>query len=153
MWVDSRNRWLVPEGEGPKGCDNFGFAQWCKENEEELRKLGPGRHYGEFYGRGIGRNYGLQTRHFALFNTKRWGAHNPNTPACCQVVPVLADAPAPRVHALIEERMTFLRIYGSVHVPGFMQPEGIVVYFPGQDAHFKGILDKQGPSPIEGEAA
>jgi hypothetical protein len=150
MWVGSRNRWLQPEGEGPKGCDNFGFARWCKENEEELRKLGPGRHYGEFYGRGIGpRGYGLEDRRLALFNTRRWGSHNPNTPSCVEVVPVLFEGSTTDLQSLARIFMTELRERGSRHVPGYMDPEGLVVYVHALDSLFKGIIEKRGPSAIE----
>lgn len=37
----SRKRWITPED------DNFGFAAWVRRNEEELRELGPGQHFGE----------------------------------------------------------------------------------------------------------
>ncbi|HLE80817.1 MAG TPA: RNA ligase family protein, partial [Dehalococcoidia bacterium] len=61
----SRNRWITPE------ADNFGFARWVKEHEEELRSLGPGRHYGEWWGSGIQRGYGLKEKRFSLFNVSR----------------------------------------------------------------------------------
>jgi hypothetical protein len=44
----SRSRWITPES------DNYGFAKWVHENEDELRTgLGPGFHYGEWWGKGI----------------------------------------------------------------------------------------------------
>ena len=46
IFAGSRTRWITPED------DNFGFAAWVEENKEELIKLGVGRHFGEFYGRG-----------------------------------------------------------------------------------------------------
>lgn len=151
MWVGSRNRWLQPEGVGPKGCDNFGFAAWCAENEAELRKLGPGRHYGEWYGHKIGRGYGLSDRRLALFNARRWGPHNPNTPACCEVVPVLffGQENVATVEADVRNRLLGL---GSAHVPGFMNPEGAVMTIMDNLQQYKIILDKRGPSPIEGVA-
>lgn len=39
----SRTRWITPED------DNFGFARWVKEHEDELRLLGPGSHFGEWW--------------------------------------------------------------------------------------------------------
>lgn len=151
MWVGSRNRWLHPEDSptGCKGSDNFGFAAWCAENEEELRKLGPGRHYGEWYGHKIGRGYGLSDRRLALFNTRRWGPHNTSTPKCCEVVQILYFGPGlPREL----ERLTRLSLAreGSAQVPGFMQPEGAVMTIMDSLQMYKIIMDKQGPSPIEG---
>src|SRR6266404_7201095 len=58
----SRNRWITPG----KATDNAGFAGWCEENKEELLKLGPGHHFGEWWGRGIQRTYGLNEKRFSL---------------------------------------------------------------------------------------
>ena len=80
MLVGSRNRWITPVD------DNAGFARWCEENYEELLKLGPGRHFGEWWGRGIQRNYGLKEKRLSLFNVDRWARARPD---CCHVVPVL----------------------------------------------------------------
>ena len=81
----SRTRWITPE------ADNFGFARWVHEHEEELRVgLGIGSHFGEWWGSGIQRGYGLKEKRFSLFNTARWS--DPAVrPACCHVVPVLHD--------------------------------------------------------------
>lgn len=79
----SRNRWLSLED------DNFGFAKWVNENKEELVSLlGPGYHYGEWWGQGIQRRYGMDRKVFSLFNVHRWkdlwdGYH------ICDVVPHL----------------------------------------------------------------
>ena len=50
----SRNGWITPEK------DNFGFAKWVQENAEELQKLGPGWHRGEWWGQGIQRGFKKQ---------------------------------------------------------------------------------------------
>jgi hypothetical protein len=131
--VGSRTRWITPG----KTTDNYGFAGWCKENAEELFKLGEGQHFGEWYGQGIQRNYGLDRKRFALFNTARWGAHNPNTPACCEVVPVLATTTMDGV----DNTLHALRAYGSKAVPGFMKPEGIIVYHTASQQNFKVLLE------------
>ncbi|MDE2467212.1 MAG: RNA ligase family protein, partial [Bradyrhizobium sp.] len=83
LYAGSRNRWLLPGKQ-----DNFGFAAWVFANSAELLKLGPGRHFGEWYGAGIQRGYGLTEKRFALFNTARWLADDRAT--CCDVVPILA---------------------------------------------------------------
>ena len=89
----SRSQWLI-------GSDNFGFAKWVQEHADELRALGPGRHYGEWWGSGIQRGYGLPKgeKRFSLFNVARWStefAEVPATPrpACCYAVPVLYRGP------------------------------------------------------------
>jgi hypothetical protein len=78
----SRSRWITPDD------DNFGFAAWVEANRDELLTLGPGRHFGEWWGSGIQRGYGLPKgeKRFSLFNVSRWGE---SRPACCHVVPVL----------------------------------------------------------------
>jgi len=61
VFAQSRKRLITPQQ------DNFGFAAWVQANEEALYALGPGYHYGEWYGLGIQRGYGLDHRRFALF--------------------------------------------------------------------------------------
>jgi hypothetical protein len=124
----SRNRLIYP------GDDNFGFARWVEGNKDELLKLGPGRHFGEWYGLGIQRGYGLKEKRFALFNVARWGAHNPNTPEIVQVVPTLATSAAPE--AAVSAMATLAQL-GSSMVPGFMNPEGIVVYMHASKTLYK----------------
>src|SRR3990167_2668640 len=69
MLVGSRTRWITPED------DNFGFARWVKDNEEALRtQLGFGIHFGEWWGAGIQRRYGLTEKRFSLFNVSRWNS-------------------------------------------------------------------------------
>ena len=81
----SRTRWITPED------DNFGFAAWVRDNEEHLRGLGPGSHFGEWWGAGIQRRYGLDRKRFSLFNVSRWEVPKPTDvrAGCCHVVPVL----------------------------------------------------------------
>jgi hypothetical protein len=133
MRVGSRTRWITPG----KTTDNYGFAQWAQDNADELFKLGVGQHFGEWYGQGIQRNYGLDHRRFALFNTARWGAHNPNTPACCEVVPLLGVVPLDQV----QEVLTNLAFDGSKAVPGFDRPEGIIAYHSASKQNFKVLLE------------
>src|SRR3990167_9351566 len=78
--VGSRSRWITPD------ADNFGFAKWAYTHEAELRELGAGFHYGEWWGQGIQRGYGLKEKRFSLFNVKRW---KDTRPAGCHVVTIL----------------------------------------------------------------
>jgi hypothetical protein len=66
--MGSRNRWITPES------DNYGFAKWAMAHKEELMGLGHGRHYGEWWGAGCQRGYGLTNndKRFSLFNVIRW---------------------------------------------------------------------------------
>ena len=71
VWVQSRNRFITPG----KSTDNAGFAGWVWDNLDELVSiLGPGDHYGEWWGSGIQRGYGLTKgeKRFSLFNAERW---------------------------------------------------------------------------------
>ncbi|RVB02840.1 RNA ligase family protein [Mesorhizobium sp. M7A.F.Ca.CA.004.02.1.1] len=127
----SRSRWITPG----KATDNYGFAGWVQSHAIELSGLGLGHHFGEWYGNGIQIGYGLDEKRFALFNTDRWGTHNPNTPAICHVVPVLHRGAFS--DEAISDAMHLLHDNGSVAVPGFMKPEGIVTYVHSARSLFK----------------
>lgn len=120
-YVGSRTRWINPKD------DNYGFAKWVEDNESEILKLGPGHHFGEWYGNGIQRNYGLKEKRWALFNTKRWNEHNPNKPKCCDVVKELYSGEFS--FDIVENIINKLKEKGSQQVKGFMKPEGIIIYF------------------------
>ena len=132
IFAGSRNRWLSV-GTG-KNCDNHGFAGWVKENAEELFKLGEGRHFGEWYGKGIQRNYGLDEKRFALFNVKRW-SNIEEIPNCCEVVPVLYEGMFDI--KTIEMQLELLKNCGSKIAPGFKNPEGIVIFHKASGKLFK----------------
>jgi hypothetical protein len=144
--VGSRNRWITPG----KTTDQFGFAQWVKDHEEELRTgLGLGKHYGEWWGASIQRKYGLKEKRFSLFNVRRWGddpeIRDPLAtprPACCSAVPVLWKGVFDTVQ--IDVVLSELKRNGSVAAPGFMQPEGIVVFHTAASVLFKKTLDGDG---------
>jgi hypothetical protein len=85
--VGSRNRWLTDEL-GHIQEDNAGFARWAIEHRDSLMNLGVGYHFGEWWGKGIQRGYGLNEKRFSLFNVSRW-SDNAVRPMCCSVVPVL----------------------------------------------------------------
>lgn len=127
----SRSRLITPED------DNFGFARWVAAHAVELSALGPGRHFGEWWGQGIQRNYSQPVKRFSLFNTHRWGDARP---ACCDVVPVLYIGiyKPSCVHDALRE----LRNDGSKAAPGFMKPEGIVMWHDAAQSYFKVTLEK-----------
>ncbi len=131
----SRNRWLTPEH------DNHTFGRWVKDHEDELRTgLGPGRHYGEWWGSGIQRRYGMNEKRFSLFNTGRWP--DGVRPACCSIVPVLYEGPFSS--EAVDSALAGLSERGSVAAPGFMNPEGVVVYLPAARRLFKVTLGSDG---------
>lgn len=151
MLVGSRTRWITPEQ------DNYGFARWVTEHRDELMALGVGRHFGEWWGQGIQRKYGMAEKRWSLFNVSRWclAGETPQRiqtadprivkmqdvlPVCCSLVPVLyrgiftTDA----CEAAIED----LRTNGSKAAPGFGKPEGIICYHVAGNFGFKKTLEK-----------
>jgi hypothetical protein len=130
----SRTRWIMPDD------DNFGFSRWAHEHRDELvAVLGPGTHYGEWWGSGIQRGYGLAKgeKRFSLFNATRWNETKP--PTCCHVVPVLASGVD--MTATSEAGLLELERRGSSAAPGFMRPEGVVVYHTASRQLFKVTLE------------
>lgn len=152
VFAGSRKRWITPEK------DNFGFAAWVREHADELLQLGPGRHFGEWWGQGINRGYGLNEKWFSLFNVSRWEQTTiqyplpwmpdlppllERPPACCKVVPILRRLEFDTFQIGIVLRQ--LQISGSHAAPGYMNPEGIVVYHTAGNCYFKVTLDSDGP--------
>lgn len=129
----SRTQWLI-------GSDNHGFAAWAAANRDELMKLGPGRHYGEWWGSGIQRGYGLPKgeKRFSLFNVSRWT--DEVRPACCHVVPILYRGDF--TTTAIEAQLSRLQAYGSIAAPGFMKPEGVVIFHPQGNVGFKKTIER-----------
>lgn len=130
LWAQSRKRLITPSE------DNYGFAKWVVENAEKLALLGPGHHYGEWWGQGIQRKYDLDEKRFSLFNVARW---RDAAPSCCHVVPVLDEFTFSQ--SVIQSALGRLRDGGSVAAPGFMRPEGIVVYHTAARTMFKVTLE------------
>ena len=127
----SRKRWITVDD------DHYGFAKWVSDNVEELMKLGAGRHFGEWWGSGIQRRYGLNEKRFSLFNVNRW---KDDRPLCCDIVPELyrGDFDTNQINLVLEE----LRECGSAAAPCFMKPEGIVIYHKQGNVLFKKTLEK-----------
>lgn len=166
----SRTRWITPED------DNYGFARWVAEHADELRTLGPGRHFGEWWGSGIHRGYGLTSgdKRFSLFNVGRWALHGTEPkqivtadprivkmqdmlPACCGLVPVLYEGTFSTQAA--DEAIAGLAMGGSRAAPGFQRPEGIVIFHIAGNVGFKKTIHKDEeykgkattPTPTPGE--
>ena len=123
----SRKRFVMP------GQDNFGFAAWVWDHAEELIEgLGVGIHYGEWWGRGIQRKYDQDRKRFSLFNTDKWEDFRPE---CCDVVPTLYQGAFSTWMA--DRVMNDLKMFGSSAAPGFMNPEGVIVWHHGAQSMFK----------------
>ena len=135
FFTGSRTRWITPED------DNHGFSRWAHENKNELLKLGPGRHFGEWWGKGIQRGYGINEKRFSLFNVKRW-YENLELPKCCRIVPILAAINFDNMIEYpddfgINAIMGMLKRDGSFAAPGYMNPEGIVIFHTAANICFK----------------
>lgn len=157
VFAQSRNRLLTIDN------DNAGFAKWVLENTEELKHLGPGYHYGEWWGHKIGRNYGLKEKKFSLFNSWRWvedtGVRTElepgryYAPKCCNVVPIIYQGPwvgtgswstNPDPVFVPDDAISMLKWKGSYAAPGFMDPEGIVVFHTASNKYFKVTIKGDG---------
>ena len=150
----SHSRWITPEN------DNHGFSRWANEHKEELMQLGVGFHYGEWWGSGIQRGYGLVKgeKRFSLFNTGIWVKDRTKSleekqqycPECCFVVPILSFGMFET--RLIEGVLQDLKRYGSIAAPGFMNPEGIVIFHTQGRLYFKKtILNDDKPKNLPKE--
>lgn len=139
--VGSRNRYLTKE------TDNAGFHRWATDHAEELFKLGPGRHFGEWWGKGIQRGYGINEKRFSLFNVSRW-TKNPAqvkdkvelAPGCCHIIPILYTGIFSTERVDIE--LMGLKTLGSVAAPGFMNPEGVVAWHVAGNFGLKKTIEK-----------
>lgn len=153
MYVGSRNRWITPEN------DNHGFAAWAMKHREELEMLGHGHHFGEWWGCGIQRGYGLQNgeKRFSLFNVTRWclfgtepaqivtgdptsQKYQDILPPCVGLVPVLWQGNFDDLNVV--GIMDAMKYHGSYASRGFMNPEGIVVFHTANGAMFKKTYEK-----------
>ncbi len=158
MLIGSRTRWITPQD------DNHGFAKWAESHRDELLTLGPGRHFGEWWGQGIQRGYGLKEKRFSLFNVQRWALHGtePKTyptmdprvtrtqdvlPPCCGLVPVLERCSFDTKD--VDMWLEYLRTNGSVAAPGFLKPEGVVVFHIAGTVGFKKTLGNDGHKEVK----
>lgn len=140
--AQSRNRLISPAASG--GTDNMGFAAWVLDNALGLiRILGEGTHFGEWWGSGIQRGYGLAAgdKRFSLFNVHRYR----HVPEVEHGVPGLGLVPVLDRHTFSTDRvdlaLTKLREEGSQAAPGFMRPEGVVVFHSQSGTVYKALLE------------
>lgn len=154
--IGSRNRWITPG----KLTDNYDFARWVMENEAAIRRLGPGRHFGEWWGVGIARRYNLGERRWSLFNATQWTEQelrDRGLPANVHVVPTLVTAVLKPGQGLdpVQLAIDELATEGSRAAPGFLDPEGIVMFHRAMGRLSKWTFDGDGlaghktPSPVE----
>lgn len=140
--TQSKKRLITPED------DNFGFAGWVSRNHEHLFSLlGPGLHRGEWWGKGIQRNYGLDHKVFSLFNTARWYDEYGHGLGHCHIDDQATLSVVPQLYVgtnsdeAIKANLIELEENGSVAAPGWAKAEGIVIYHRVIDQIFKVTLD------------
>lgn len=134
----SRSRWIFPEK------DNHGFAKWAYERADEIvQVLGPGRHFGEWWGCGINRGYGLKDKRFSLFNVTKWqdAVRTSKLPEWLNIVPVIMTAPSFDTY-FVDLALEILKDHGSLAAPGYGNPEGVVIYHTQGNVMFKKTLEK-----------
>ena len=153
LFTGSRTRWITPKD------DNHGFARWVEGNKSEILKLGTGRHFGEWWGSGIQRGYGLSKgeKRLSLFNVSRWVLYGktpnliPNAdPRIEKFQEILPESITlvPQLHKGIfnsediNKELEFLKEYGSFASPGFMNPEGIIIFHVAGNCGFKKTIEK-----------
>ena len=151
----SRTRWISPNA----GDDNYGFAGWVSAYAKQLSSLGPGHHFGEWWGSGIQRGYGLTKgdKRWSLFNVARWCLRGQEPqriptgdpriekwqqvlPECCSLVPVLYRGIFDTVR--VDECLADLGMNGSKASHGFKKPEGVVCFHVAGNFGFKTTLEK-----------
>lgn len=144
--AQSRKRLIRP------GDDNAGFAGWVGQNVDELvNLLGPGRHFGEWWGQGIQRRYDMDRKVFSLFNYHRWSKvaqerqdwRNRARDINMATVPLMAAGSFS--DALVQDCMNSLRENGSFAaaewgVSGF-RAEGIIVRHRDLGGNLKVLLE------------
>jgi len=132
--AQSRNRLITPED------DNYGFAGWVERNKEVLiPMLGPGRHFGEWWGAGIQRGYGLigGDKRFSLFNLHRYKDVDFSPLPNMGLVPQIHTDEMYVDLSHVKYAISALEKIGSFAAPGYMDPEGVVVYHIASETLFK----------------
>jgi len=138
IWAQSRNRLITPDD------DNQGFAQWVNTHAGALvDTLGPGLHFGEWWGSGIQRGYGLDPgdKRFSLFNGKRWGGHEDELGMVpgLGLVPLIFRGTFDTMS--VDVSVNHLESTGSLAAPGFMRPEGVIVWHAAARQVFKVLIE------------
>ncbi len=138
----SRKREITPDD------DNYGFARWAYDRQDALFDiLGEGRHFGEWWGQGIQRRYGMGKKIFSLFNSGRWGKKELASIEQLDVVPVLyaGEFSTEAVNKVM------LDLKGnSIAADGYHKPEGIIVYHSQIKQMFKVTFEHDTTGKLRG---
>lgn len=155
--AQSRNRLIYPSN------DNAGFAQWVFDNADRLVELlGPGRHFGEWWGKGI-QKHKLDRKVFSLFNSHRWDKVSAQRPEWeekaveigMDIVPVLYKGAFS--NEAIQAQLDWLRKYGSMAASNWgltgHPAEGVIIYHQELKGSLKAFVDGDDtPKSLRGEA-
>lgn len=147
VYAQSRKRLISPMD------DNFGFAKWTWEHAEELANtLGPGLHFGEWWGEGIQRGYGIEGKRFSLFNSHRWNWMLAESFAGQGIFSQLSCVPTLGIYGVsvpvAQQILSELKENGSYAAPGFLNPEGICLYLPEAGKTYKMTFNGDMPKGI-----
>lgn len=148
--AQSRKRLISPQD------DNFGFARWVHENAHALVEvLGEGRHFGEWWGSGIQRGYGLKNgeRYFSLFNVSRWNEKDEDTDMLLphgkvelETIPQLRTVPLLATTETFDTEhvnwiLSLLESEGSQAVDHLWDAEGVIVYHTASGQVYKAFCN------------
>lgn len=159
--AQSRKRLITPTILG--GGDNAGFAGWVLDNSVELVDLlGPGRHFGEWWGQGIQRRYDMSHKVFSLFNTHRWVKVANERPDWLERAKAIHLDVVPRLYegrfsdVAIEETLHELRTNGSLAAAkfgvSFDRPEGVIIRHRDLGGNLKAFVENDDvPKSLQGE--
>lgn len=134
LTIQSRKRIISPDALDGKGSDNYGFAHYVRTHEKKLWQFfGPGRHFGEWFGTGIQRSYGMRERVFAPFNTSLFSQERieAEAPEGVTYTPVLAITQLADLNETLDTVMADLLTNGSKTREGAgWSAEGTMIYVP-----------------------
>lgn len=144
--AQSRKRLIHP------ASDNYGFARWAWDNAVELADLlGPGRHFGEWWGLGIQRAYGMDRKVFSLFDQHRWSGVSEVRDEWRPRAREISMTTVPLLYTgklrleVIDFMVGLLGDAGSFASPEwgstFDRPEGVVTHFPRLDVRLKSFVE------------
>lgn len=150
--VQSRKQFLTLDN------DIQGLAAWVLEHARELvLALGPGYHYGEYWGKNIQRSYHQKRNWFSLFNSKRWTKDNVGHIDGLLVVPILYAGPYEDwVNQMQLHRLDIEGSYAAREVDDRkldFRAEGIVGWHIALDTYYKVTLDGDGHKGAAKKAA
>lgn len=133
------------------GSDNFGFAGWVKANAKVLADLlGPGRHFGEWWGQGIQGGHGMDRKVFSLFDQHRWSGVAQQRSDWIDRAGEINMTYVPLIytgkfsHDVVPYSINLLRQNGSIAAAAYgvsHKAEGVVIELPYLDVRFKAFLE------------